>query len=59
MYEVTPVRVLALLLFYAALFVVIRTTKKQIEPAERRTFFSRSALPGQSPSLWPTTSSTR
>jgi hypothetical protein len=38
MYEVTPVRVLALLLFYAALFVVIRTTKKQIEPVERKTF---------------------
>jgi hypothetical protein len=38
MYEVTPVRVLALLLFYAALFVVIRTTKKRIEPVERRTF---------------------
>ena len=40
MYEVTPVRGLALLLFYAALFVVIRTTKKQIEPVERRTFLA-------------------
>ena len=40
MYEVTPVRVLALLLFYAALFVVIRTTKKRIEPVERRTFLA-------------------
>ena len=38
MYEVTPLRVLAVLAFYAALFVVIRLAKQRLEPEERRTF---------------------
>jgi hypothetical protein len=38
MYDVTPLRVLAVLLFYAALLVIIRLIKPRIEPAERRTF---------------------
>lgn len=38
MYDVTPLRVLAILLFYAALLTIIRLTKPRIEPEERRTF---------------------
>ncbi|QXD16815.1 hypothetical protein GQ464_007720 [Rhodocaloribacter litoris] len=38
-YTVTPLRVFGLLVFYAALFVVIRLHKRRIEPAERKTFF--------------------
>jgi hypothetical protein len=38
MYDVTPLRVLAILLFYAALLTIIRLTKPTIEPEERRTF---------------------
>jgi hypothetical protein len=37
MYDVTPLRVLAVLLFYAALFTIIRVIKPRIEPDERRT----------------------
>lgn len=37
MYEVTPLRVLAVLLFYAALLTIIRTIKPRILPEERRT----------------------
>jgi hypothetical protein len=37
MYEVTPLRVLAVLLFYAGLFTIIRVIKPRIEPEERRT----------------------
>jgi hypothetical protein len=39
MHTVTFPRVVGLLCFYAALFVVIRLTKPRIEPAERKTFF--------------------
>jgi hypothetical protein len=38
MYEVTPPRVIAVLCLYAALFVVIRLTKRRLEPSERPTF---------------------
>jgi hypothetical protein len=38
MHEITPLRVIAVLLFYAALLVVIRLIKPRIEPEERRTF---------------------
>ena len=44
MYTVTPKTVLALLAFYAALFVVIRTHKRRIEPEEKRTFFTIALL---------------
>lgn len=37
MYEVTPLRVLAVLLFYAGLFTIIRVIKPRIEHEERRT----------------------
>lgn len=37
MYDVTPLRVLAMLLFYAALLTIIRVIKPSIEPEERRT----------------------
>lgn len=37
MYEVTPLRVLAMLLFYAALLTIVRVIKPSIEPEERRT----------------------
>jgi hypothetical protein len=37
MYEVTPLRVLAMLLFYAALLTIVRVIKPGIEPEERRT----------------------
>lgn len=40
MYTMTPIRIGAVLLFYAALFVIIRTYKNKIEPAERKTFFT-------------------
>ena len=40
MYTITPIRIFAVLLFYAALFVIIRTYKNRIEPAERKTFFT-------------------
>ncbi len=40
MYTITPIRVFAVLLVYAALFVIIRTYKNRIEPAERKTFFT-------------------
>lgn len=38
MYDVTPLRVLAVLLFYAALLVIIRLINPRVEAAERRTF---------------------
>ena len=44
MYTVTPRTVLALLAFYAALFVVIRTHKRRIEPQEKRTFVAIALL---------------
>ncbi len=37
MYEVTPLRVLAVLVFYAALLTIVRVIKPTIEPVERRT----------------------
>jgi hypothetical protein len=40
MYEITPLRVLAVLLFYAALLVIIRLVKPRIEDQERRTFIA-------------------
>ncbi len=39
MYRVTPVTVFGLLLFYGALFVIIRAHKPGIERPERKTFF--------------------
>jgi hypothetical protein len=44
MYTVTPIRILALLLFYAALFVIIWTYKRSIDPDERKTFFTIAIL---------------
>ena len=38
MYDITPLRVLALLAFYAAVFVIIRLPRERIEPFERKTF---------------------
>jgi hypothetical protein len=43
-YTVTPVRVLGVLAIYAALFVVIRTHKRRIEPHERKTALVIGAL---------------
>jgi hypothetical protein len=40
MYDVTPLRVLAILLFYGALLTIIRLIKPRIEPEERRTFIA-------------------
>jgi ABC-type transport system involved in cytochrome c biogenesis permease subunit len=37
MYTVTPLRVIAMLLFYLALLTIIRVIKPRIEPEERRT----------------------
>jgi hypothetical protein len=37
MYDVTPLRILAILLFYAALLTIIRVIKPNIAPEERRT----------------------
>ncbi|MFQ5675768.1 MAG: hypothetical protein ACE5G1_07730 [bacterium] len=39
MYTVTPVTVGAVVVFYAALFVIIRIHKKKIERVETKTFF--------------------
>jgi hypothetical protein len=38
MYDVTPLRVLAILLLYAALLIVFRLARPRIEPEERFTF---------------------
>ena len=38
MYEITPLRVLGVLAFYAAIFVIIRLSRGRIEPFERKTF---------------------
>lgn len=38
MYDVTPLRVLAIVVFYAALLQIIRQAKPRIEPEERATF---------------------
>ena len=38
MYEITPLRVLGVLAFYAAIFVIIRLSRERIEPFERKTF---------------------
>lgn len=38
MYDVTPLRVLAMLAFYAGLLTIVRVIKPSIEPEERRTF---------------------
>jgi hypothetical protein len=43
-YTVTAKTVLGLLAFYAALFVVIRTYQRRIEPKERKTFFTIALL---------------
>jgi hypothetical protein len=40
MYDVTPLRVLAVLLFYAALLVIIRLIKRRVDRVERRTFLA-------------------
>ena len=40
MYDVTPLRVLAILLFYASLLVIIRLIHPRIEVEERRTFIA-------------------
>lgn len=40
MYEVTPLRVIAIVLFYAALLTIIRLVKPRIEPEERFTFLA-------------------
>src|SRR5918993_544674 len=40
MHEVTPLRVLAVLAFYAALLTIIRLSKRRIGPEERRTFLA-------------------
>jgi len=37
-YEITPLRVLGVLAFYAAVFVIIRLSRERIEPFERKTF---------------------
>jgi hypothetical protein len=37
-YAIEPLRVLAVLAFYAAIFVIIRRYRRRIEPVERRTF---------------------
>jgi hypothetical protein len=37
-HHITPLRVLGVLAFYAATFVVIRLSRSRIEPFERRTF---------------------
>jgi hypothetical protein len=37
-YEITPLRVLGVLAFYAAIFVIIRLSRERIEPFERKTF---------------------
>lgn len=39
MYDVTPLRVFGLFLFYVALFVIIRTHKRRIALHEQKTFF--------------------
>jgi hypothetical protein len=39
-YEITPLRVLGVLAFYAAMFVVIRLSRERIEPFERKTFLA-------------------
>ena len=44
MYDVTPLRILALFFFYAALFVVIRTHQASVRPEERKTFLVIGAL---------------
>ncbi len=38
MYTITPSRIIGLLVFYAALFVIIRTYKKRVDRDERKTF---------------------
>ena len=38
MYRITPLTVLAVLLFYASLFVVIRIIRPRIAPEEKKTF---------------------
>ena len=40
MYEITPLRVLGVLAFYAAVFVIIRLSRERIEPFERKTFIA-------------------
>jgi hypothetical protein len=39
-YEITPLRVLGVLAFYAAVFVIIRLSRERIEPFERKTFIA-------------------
>ncbi len=40
MHHITALRVLGVLAFYAAMFVVIRLSRERIEPFERRTFLA-------------------
>ncbi|MBI2403956.1 MAG: hypothetical protein HYV20_14710 [Gemmatimonadetes bacterium] len=44
MYSVTPVTVFGLLLFYGALFVIVRTHQPGIERPERKTFFTIAGI---------------
>ena len=44
MYTVTPKTVTGLLLFYAALFVIVRTYKPSIQREEKRTFLTIASL---------------
>jgi hypothetical protein len=39
-HTITPLRVLGVLAFYAAMFVVIRLSRERIEPFEKRTFIA-------------------
>jgi hypothetical protein len=39
-HHITPLRVLGVLAFYAAMFVVIRLSRERIEPFERKTFLA-------------------
>jgi hypothetical protein len=39
-HHITPLRVLGVLAFYAGCFVVIRVTKKRVDPVERLTFLA-------------------
>jgi hypothetical protein len=38
MHHITPIRVLGVLGFYALIFIVMRLTKKHIDPIEKKTF---------------------
>ncbi|HST34846.1 MAG TPA: hypothetical protein VLJ80_15150 [Solirubrobacteraceae bacterium] len=38
MHHITPIRVLGVLGFYALIFIVMRLTKKRVDPIEKKTF---------------------